>query len=215
MTFSCDNPLSIFHQQQEGQRWAARTPSRRWGRLCRANTQELGMDKWLCPLSGKKFKGPEFVRKHILDKHGDKIEEVKKEVTFFNNFLMDAKRPSLPPLPGPGQGVMGPNTPFPPPGATGAHGLWPAATTSHGLWRLLTLIVSARSPTNAYGVGGGGGGGGGGLEEEAGAGVTNYDGFRGPGGYPGKHRNNRMARGDPRNVVEYRDLDAPEDLEFF
>lgn len=55
------------------------------------------------------FKGPEFVRKHILNKHGDKIEEVKKEVAFFNNFLMDAKRPSLPemklpPLPGPGQG---------------------------------------------------------------------------------------------------------------
>lgn len=55
------------------------------------------------------FKGPEFVRKHILNKHGDKIEEVKKEVVFFNNFLMDAKRPSLPemklpPLPGPGQG---------------------------------------------------------------------------------------------------------------
>lgn len=52
------------------------------------------------------FKGPEFVRKHILNKHGDKIEEVKKEVAFFNNFLMDAKRPALPemklpPLPGP------------------------------------------------------------------------------------------------------------------
>lgn len=49
------------------------------------------------------------MRKHILNKHGDKIEEVKKEVVFFNNFLMDAKRPSLPemklpPLPGPGQG---------------------------------------------------------------------------------------------------------------
>ena len=49
------------------------------------------------------------MRKHILNKHGDKIEEVKKEVSFFNNFLMDAKRPSvpelkLPPLPGPGQG---------------------------------------------------------------------------------------------------------------
>lgn len=55
------------------------------------------------------FQGPEFVRKHILNKHGDKIEEVKKEVAFFNNFMMDAKRPSLPemklpPLPGPGQG---------------------------------------------------------------------------------------------------------------
>lgn len=56
------------------------------------------------------FKGPEFVRKHILNKHGDKIEEVKKEVTFFNNFLMDAKRPAmpemkLPPLPGPTPGT--------------------------------------------------------------------------------------------------------------
>lgn len=49
------------------------------------------------------------MRKHILNKHGDKIEEVKKEVMFFNNFLMDAKRPSLPemklpPVPSPGQG---------------------------------------------------------------------------------------------------------------
>lgn len=56
------------------------------------------------------FKGPEFVRKHILNKHGDKIEEVKKEVAFFNNFLMDAKRPALPemklpPLPGPTPGT--------------------------------------------------------------------------------------------------------------
>lgn len=46
-----------------------------------ANTQELAKDKWLCPLSGKKFKGPEFVRKHIFNKHGEKIEEVKKEVS--------------------------------------------------------------------------------------------------------------------------------------
>ena len=45
-----------------------------------ANTQELGKDKWLCPLSGKKFKGPEFVRKQFLNKHAEKLEEVKKEV---------------------------------------------------------------------------------------------------------------------------------------
>lgn len=51
-----------------------------------ANTQELAKDKWLCPLSGKKFKGPEFVRKHIFNKHAEKVEEVKKEVrvTFFS-----------------------------------------------------------------------------------------------------------------------------------
>ena len=73
-----------------------------------ANTQELGkvtnhsdkaifvlrfiyvsvlQDKWLCPLSGKKFKGPDFVRKHIMTKHTEKVDEVKKEVNFFNNYL--------------------------------------------------------------------------------------------------------------------------------
>ena len=46
-----------------------------------ANTQELAKDKWLCPISGKKFKGPEFVRKHIFNKHGEKVEEVKQEVS--------------------------------------------------------------------------------------------------------------------------------------
>ena len=44
-------------------------------------------DKWLCPLSGKKFKGPDFVKKHIMQKHVEKVEEVKKEVNFFNNYL--------------------------------------------------------------------------------------------------------------------------------
>jgi len=61
-----------------------------------ANTQELGKDKWLCPLSGKKFKGPDFVRKHIMTKHVEKVEEVKKEVGFFNSYLKDPKRPQLP-----------------------------------------------------------------------------------------------------------------------
>ena len=51
-----------------------------------ANTQELAKDKWLCPLSGKKFKGPEFVRKHIFNKQADKVEEVKKEVSLFYYF---------------------------------------------------------------------------------------------------------------------------------
>lgn len=137
--------------EEEAGKMGRKDPEEEVEKFVSANTQELGKDKWLCPLSGKKFKvrahktnysglnntlrcwlyfcicywilivmlrpsafqmnfkGPEFVRKHILNKHGDKIEEVKKEVAFFNNFLMDAKRPSLPemklpPLPGPGQG---------------------------------------------------------------------------------------------------------------
>ena len=60
-----------------------------------ANTQELGKDKWLCPLSGKKFKGPDFVRKHIQNKHGEKIEEVKKEVRKNYLFLPPAKHTGL------------------------------------------------------------------------------------------------------------------------
>uniref|UniRef100_A0AAR5PMN5 Serrate RNA effector molecule homolog n=1 Tax=Dendroctonus ponderosae TaxID=77166 RepID=A0AAR5PMN5_DENPD len=62
-------------------------------KFVQANTRELAKDKWLCPLSGKKFKGPDFVRKHIFNKHEEKIEEVKKEVEFFNNYLKDPKRP--------------------------------------------------------------------------------------------------------------------------
>ena len=46
-----------------------------------ANCQEVGPEKWSCPLSGKKFKGPEFVRKHILNKHHDKLDEVKRGVS--------------------------------------------------------------------------------------------------------------------------------------
>ena len=42
------------------------------------NTQQLAPEKYLCPLSGKKFKGPEFVRKHIMVKHNDKVEAVRK-----------------------------------------------------------------------------------------------------------------------------------------
>ncbi|PIK34472.1 Serrate RNA effector molecule-like protein [Apostichopus japonicus] len=61
-----------------------------------ANTQELAKDKWLCPLSGKKFKGPEFVRKHIFNKHSEKIDAVRKEVEYFNNYLGDVDRPQPP-----------------------------------------------------------------------------------------------------------------------
>lgn len=59
------------------------------------NTKELKADKWLCPLSGKKFKGPSFVRKHIETKHQDKLDQVRQEVEFFNFYLADPRRPQL------------------------------------------------------------------------------------------------------------------------
>lgn len=60
------------------------------------NTQQLGPEKYLCPISGKKFKGPEFVKKHILVKHTDKVDAVRNEVKFFNQYLADPKRPTDP-----------------------------------------------------------------------------------------------------------------------
>ena len=61
-----------------------------------AAPQELEKDKWLCILSQKKFKAPEFVRKHVANKFADKVEEVKTDVEFFNNFIRDDKRPAMP-----------------------------------------------------------------------------------------------------------------------
>lgn len=78
----------------------AKEPDAEVEKFVAANTQELAKDKWLCPLSGKKFKGPEFVRKHIFNKHAEKVEEVKKEVEYFNNYLRDPKRPQLAEHPG-------------------------------------------------------------------------------------------------------------------
>uniref|UniRef100_H2Z9S0 Arsenite-resistance protein 2 homolog n=1 Tax=Ciona savignyi TaxID=51511 RepID=H2Z9S0_CIOSA len=89
-----------------------------------ANTEELGKDKWLCPLSGKKFKGPDYIRKHIFNKHGDKLDAVRKEVKYFNNYLMDPRRPGpmegqagKPPAhpAGPPAGYNGPPRGFGPP----------------------------------------------------------------------------------------------------
>ncbi|KAM6984535.1 serrate RNA effector molecule homolog isoform 3-T3 [Tautogolabrus adspersus] len=188
--------LKEILSEDEAAKMGRKDPEEEVEKFVSANTQELGKDKWLCPLSGKKFKGPEFVRKHILNKHGDKIEEVKKEVAFFNNFLMDAKRPSLPeiklpPLPGPG--LLSPNMPFPPQGPQGPMGFGQPRPP------LMGYGGGPQYPPNQYGGGGRG----------------NYDNFRGQGGYLGKPRNIRMSRGDPRNIIEYRDLDAPDDMDFF
>ncbi|KAM9728022.1 serrate RNA effector molecule homolog isoform 5-T5 [Menidia menidia] len=184
--------------EEEALKMGRKDPEEEVEKFVSANTQELGKDKWLCPLSGKKFKGPEFVRKHILNKHGDKIEEVKKEVSFFNNFLMDAKRPSLPeiklpPLPTPGQGLLSPTMPFPPQAPQGPMG-----------------FGQPRPPLMGYGAGGPPY-----PPNQFAGGRGNYDNFRGQGGYLGKPRNIRMSRGDPRNIIEYRDLDAPDDMDFF
>ncbi|TGZ60078.1 hypothetical protein CRM22_008747 [Opisthorchis felineus] len=52
---------------------------------------------WVCLLSDKKFRDPIYVKKHIMNKHLDKVETVKKDnAIFFNNYLLDPMRPQLP-----------------------------------------------------------------------------------------------------------------------
>lgn len=184
--------------EEEAVRFGKKDPEQEVEKFLSTNTQELSKDKWLCPLSGKKFKAPEFVRKHILNKHGEKVSAVRQEVEFFNNYLLDAKRPALPenkPLPPPAHAT--------PPGMLAFPGQSPQQQQS-----LLGYPPGVRPPMPGFpGVGpplppG-----------QFGVGRGNYDNFRGP--FPGKQRNSRGLRGDPRSIIEYRDLDAPEDLDFF
>ncbi|KAK2165819.1 hypothetical protein LSH36_45g11011 [Paralvinella palmiformis] len=186
-------------------------------KFVKANTQELAKDKWLCPLSGKKFKGPEFVRKHLFNKHAEKVEEVKQEVAYFNNYLLDPKRPHLPEHPSSRQGA-------PPP---------PMYRQDSGGYNQQGVGVYQ---TGFRGNMGGGGGGGGNYNRPM---YNNYQGYhhstnyhnRGGGGGGGGHdyrQDYRRDRGgggayfrrdrgrqDPRGLIEYRDLDAPDDNDIF
>uniref|UniRef100_A0AAQ5Z5W6 Serrate, RNA effector molecule n=1 Tax=Amphiprion ocellaris TaxID=80972 RepID=A0AAQ5Z5W6_AMPOC len=195
--------------EEEAARLGKKDPEQEVEKFLSANTQELSKDKWLCPLSGKKFKAPEFVRKHILNKHAEKVAAVRQEVEFFNNFLLDAKRPSLPenkPLPPPAQAA--------PPGLPGFPGQSPQQQSLLGYPPgVRPPLPGFPAPTFSSSCGGPPH-----PPNQFGPGRGNYDGFRGHlggGGFPGKQRNSRGVRGDPRSIIEYRDLDAPDDLDFF
>lgn len=49
-------------------------------------------EKYVCKLTKKKFTAPEYVRKHIFSRCSDKLDEVRTEVEFFNNYVADTKR---------------------------------------------------------------------------------------------------------------------------
>ncbi|XP_026468817.1 serrate RNA effector molecule homolog isoform X3 [Ctenocephalides felis] len=154
-------------------------------KFVQANTQELSKDKWLCPLSGKKFKGPDFIRKHIFNKHAEKVEEVRKEVEYFNNYLKDPKRPQLPEHAGNAQQRRMENMVHHPYGSYGG-----------GVGGAM--------------YGGRGGGYGGGPPPHSGYGVWNHGGGR---PIRGGFNRGRGGMSDFRPVIHYRDLDAPRELD--
>ncbi|XP_074656901.1 serrate RNA effector molecule homolog [Tubulanus polymorphus] len=168
-----------------------------------ANTQEMAKDKWLCPLSGKKFKGPDFVRKHIFNKHGEKIEEVKQVVTFFNNYLFDPKRPLLPEHPGntvKKEPREQPAQQSSPPSAGGGYNQRSMQGAGGGL-RTFRKQATSR----------GGQSFGGGFDREPFGGRDKM--HRRGQTYP--HMRGSRRQQDPRQIIEYRDLDAPDDMDIF
>lgn len=191
-------PLSESLSEEEATRLGKKDPEHEVEKFLLANTQELSKDKWLCPLSGKKFKAPEFVRKHILNKHGEKVAAVRQEVEFFNNFLIDPKRPALPET-----------KPLPPPAPPAAMQPFPGQSPQQQQQQqsILGFPPGVRPPMPGFP-------GGSPYPAQFGAGRGNYD-FRGHPGFQNKPRSTRGMRGDPRTIIEYRDLDAPDDLDFF
>ncbi|XP_031555255.1 serrate RNA effector molecule homolog isoform X2 [Actinia tenebrosa] len=173
-----------------------------------ANTQELAKDKWLCPLSGKKFRGPDFVRKHIFNKHAEKVEAVRLEAEFFNRYLSDPRRPQ-------NLEVMQKQTG--PQGHMGGQMFGQQHDGGQGMmgWgpRPHMMMYGPRAPYTPPSFGGG-------------FGPEGYG--RGGGGhtFPPKPRRFGDAAGrfrqqerghprEPRQIVQYRDLDAPEDTDMF
>ncbi|KAF7633128.1 hypothetical protein Mgra_00007491 [Meloidogyne graminicola] len=57
------------------------------------NTVEQAPGKYLCPLSGKRFRAVEFVHKHLYSKHQEEIDAARHEALYFNNYLCDPNRP--------------------------------------------------------------------------------------------------------------------------
>lgn len=79
--------------QAELEKLGKRDPEKSVEDFINSNCVEQAKDKWLCPLSGKKFKAPEFIQKHLHSKYQDKLDEIQNEAIYYNNFLMDSNRP--------------------------------------------------------------------------------------------------------------------------
>jgi len=94
-----DDMRGVTIPQDEAVEIGLKTEEETVEEFVKQNTEEQGPGKFHCPLSGKKFKGPEFVRKHIFNKHAEKVENVKKDAVFWNNYVREPKRPMEPLFP--------------------------------------------------------------------------------------------------------------------
>jgi len=90
--------------EEELAKWGKKDPDKAVEDFIQENTVELGKEKWLCPLSGKKFKGAEFIHKHLTSKHQERLDQERDNAVCYNNYLSDPDRPMDPCLKGPTSG---------------------------------------------------------------------------------------------------------------
>jgi hypothetical protein len=157
-------------------------PDKAVDQFIEANTVELGKDKWLCPLSGKKFKGPEFIQKHLTSKHQERLDLERDTALYYNNYISDPDRPQeIEPKPQPSNH---------PQNQAPAN----AATSDERSFenRPRERVVVTERAFPRFGGGGGGFGNSGGF----GRGGRYFD---------------RTDGGRGRHQPSYRDLDAPEE----
>lgn len=135
----------------------------------------------MCPLSGKKFKGPEFIQKHLQSKHQDRLDLERDMAIYYNNYISDPDRPQEPEVkPQPSaQPTPQPASIIPPPSDDRSFENKP---------RERVVVTDRGFPR----FGGGGGG------------------FGSSGGF-GRGRFYDRGGGDRRHQPSYRDLDAPEE----
>jgi len=179
---------------EEAEKLGLKTEDKEVEAFIKANTQELAKDKWLCPLSGKKFRGPEFVRKHIMMKHEESVEDVRKEVKYFNNYVYDLRRPCFPEA-----------RPRPSGGEHGGYGGHQRTNTgpAGGGWQ---RPQNMGTPKNNYQQSNFSTPQMQNVQQETYGRVNTY---------PPKGMNRRGGGFRDRKVIRYRDLDAPEESDFF
>jgi len=184
-------PVEQIATEEEAKKLGQKEEETEVENFVKANTQELAKDKWLCPLSGKKFRGPDFIKKHIFNKHLDAVENVKTEVSYFNNYVNDMRRPCFPEVkPTKSMSSMQSSTPM-----SGNRGNW------NGPPQQSPQFATPRAPyTPQYNNGNNMGGG-----PDGGYGRINT--------YPPKPI--RRDQGNRRPMIKYRDLDAPDEGDFF
>jgi len=164
------------------------------------NAVEKKAEKYKCGLCVKYFKGPSFVRKHIMLRHQEKISEVKQkalEEQFFTNYSIDPNHITPMNIQNNNNGHMGWSN-------WGDSGGGPSSAY-YG--RAVYSPYPTNNPyhnSNRYYSGGGGGSGGGGQRRGRDNSSTRFRPSL-PGGHPPEPEYPK----DPRKLKDYVDLDAP------